>query len=299
MKKMLLAMFLVFVMAFATVPAFASGSDDDIIQTNNNTQTVGPISQQQGLNNNNTGTLLSPSASATGGAGGAGGSAVVNDNSKTYNTNLNTNLNSNSIRIDNNPTINNKNVIERGAVQNRNSNRQDQDQSQKQKQQQGQIQGQSANNTQDQFGYVAPVQEVNIENPRPYLGAPSVGPAELNFGQGKVDWNFANLLPKVGIPILGANEEVKEVLDTTANVPIKRLLPTALKMKKAQMPLGYNVRLIIVKAEAQKSWTSGGSVSGAGSYVGNAGSAASGSFVPSVGGTKAHDLYTLIIVKVM
>jgi len=202
-------------------------------------------------------------------------------------------------KIDNTDVNINKNVIERGAVQNRNSNRQNQDQSQKQKQQQGQIQGQSANNTQDQFGYVAPVQEVKIENPREYLGAPSVGPAELNFGQGKVDWNFANLLPKVGIPILGANEEVKEVLDTTANVPIKRLLPTALKMKKAQMPLGYNVRLIIVKAEAQKSWTSGGSVSGAGSYVGNAGSAGSASLVPSIGGTKAHDLYTLIIVKVM
>lgn len=192
-------------------------------------------------------------------------------------------------------TNNNTNKIESGAVKNTNTNTNTNANSNKQDQSQKQSQGQVQGQNNDQV--ISPSQSIVIETPRAYLGAPSVGVPELNFGQGKVDWYFANALPKIGIPLYQSNEEIKEVLDTTANVPIKKVLKVALKMKKAQMPLCYNVRIIVVKAEAQKSWTSGGSLSGAGSYVGSAGSAVSGSLVPSVGGTKANDLYTIIIVK--
>lgn len=210
--------------------------------------------------------------------GGAGGSATVGDisnrNTNTnFNTNLNTNSNYNSNRNENRNT--NLNVNE--------GNRQGQGQAQ------GQGQGQSQLNEGN---------KVNIENPQQYLAIPSVGVAELNFGNGNMVLNIAKALPKFGIPLLTPEDEIKEIVDITANVPFKKLYKTILEMKKDQEPLGYNVKIQIVMMEGQKSWTTGGSVSGAGSYVGNAGSAGSASLIPSVGGTKAQPLFTIILVKV-
>jgi len=304
MKKMFLAMVLAFVMAFGVVPAFAGGDGDvDVNQT-----------QQQGIGNNNTAngaggtvSVFSPSGgSATIQPGAIVNSQVGGTFSPTFNP------------IVTNKDIGNVNIgggflsstLSPSADANAEAN-------QKQKQQQGQIQGQQQGQNNNQV--ISPEQNNNqnnkqnnkqnntqktdilIEAPKQaLLGVPMVGVAELNFGAGKVDWNFATSLPRIGIPELKPSEVVKEVLESTCNVKFKNYLSTALKMKKAQMPLGYNVRLIVVKAEAQKSWTTGGALSGGGSGINNAGigSAAGGSLVPSFGGTKADDLYTIIIVKI-
>ncbi|RPI53722.1 MAG: hypothetical protein EHM49_04010, partial [Deltaproteobacteria bacterium] len=205
--------------------------------------------------------------------------------------------NNNTFRPDVNTTdINvNENKIERGAVQNDNRNIQGQKQKQQQKQTQGQEMDQAQKQDMNNEQTISPTQTTTIITEKPFTPIPTVGVPELNFGSGKVDWNFAALLPKIGVPLLGAGEIVKEVIDTTANVPIKRLLPTALSMKKAELPITYNTRIVIVKAEAQKSWTTGGPLSGGATGVlGTTGTAVGGSVIPSMGGTKAHDLYTII-----
>jgi len=87
---------------------------------------------------------------------------------------------------------------------------QDQDQSQKQKQQQGQQQGQIGINVQDQFGYVAPVQEVNIEVPRQFITPTSqMGEPQINpLIQGGIG-SAKDLLPEwgyTGLQWLGAEK---------------------------------------------------------------------------------------------
>ena len=244
MRKWILAMILVFAMA---VPAFATNWGDTY---NDYDYTITNQGGQGGAG----GSVGNVSAT-----GGAGGSAIVNDNSKTYNTNTNIN-------------------------------------GQHQGQVQGQLQGQNQEINNGQV--ISPFQSIVIEaQKRAYLGAPSVGVPELNFGNGKIILDIAKSLPKFGIPILEPTDDVKELLDITANIKFKNLYKTILGMKKALMPLCYNVKVQVVMMEGQKSWTSGGSLSGAGSYVGTAGSAASGSLIPSWGGTKADPLFTVIMVK--
>jgi hypothetical protein len=296
MKKILLAMVLVLAMAF---PTFA-GWDDD------NHSITGPITGNATTGNNNVQQYMGP-VTATGGAGGQGGqggtgigiggtgigiggnAAVIgsgnsNNSNKNTNTNMNTNLNSNKNTNTNTNVNNNTNNNTNTAINEGNT----QDQSQDQKQ--GQAQGQSQINEGN---------TVNIKNERAFMGVNAVGPAELNYGMGKVDWYYADYLPKVGIPLYSPKEVIKEVVDVTANVPIKKLIKKMLKMKAACAPICFNDRILITKAEAQKSWTTGGSVGGGGAYNGNAmGGAGQASLVPSVGGTKAHDLYTIQIVKV-
>lgn len=142
--------------------------------------------------------------------------------------------------------------------------------------------------------------DISIKNEKAYLAAPNaVGPAELNFGGGKLDWTFAGKIFTVDMPAYKKGEVIKQVVSSEANVKAKNLLPVLIKMVKKELPLCYNVRLIIIAAEAQKSWHSGGSIGGAGSgTLGTTGAAGSAGLVPSWGGTKADDLYTIIIVKI-
>jgi len=277
MKRILLTVLLVLSL---TGIAFANSQSDPTSEaTATATATASPVitvspsqSQSNVMGNTgiNYGSVNSPAANASTGAITNNNTATIQTgavkvDNKNTNTNFNTNLNSNDNK---NTNINEGN-----------------------KQKQGQEQGQSQVNEGN---------TVSIVNERALLAIPTAGVPEVNFGAGKMDWNFGTLLPKVGITVLTSNDVVKEVLDTTANIKAKNLLPTLLKMKKAQMPLCYNVRLIIIKAEAQKSWTTGGSMSGGGSGISpqGVGSAAGASLVPSFGGTKADDLYTAILVKI-
>lgn len=140
---------------------------------------------------------------------------------------------------------------------------------------------------------------VTITNERPLLGYNTSNVPELNFGNGRLILDIAQSLPMFGIPLLSTKDTIKEVVDVTANITFKNLYKTILKMKKSQMPLVYNLKMQIVMVEGQKTWTTGGSLSGggAGSFT-QGGASAGASLVPQIGGTKAHPLFTVIFVKI-
>jgi len=266
MKKLFLILLLVSSLAGV---AFADSTHDTI----NNF--YGGIENKGG-----TASATATVGNVSGGAGGAGGTASITDNSKTYNTNTNVNTNVNTNKIDNTNIGINK-----------------QQQGQKQGQVQGQMQGQ--NNEQ----VINPVQSIVFE--KPYAPAPSVSsPPELNFGNGRMT-DVTSRFPKFalfGIRPLGREDVIMEVLSVTANEPFKKIYKTILSDAKsvAESQKGIiKIRYQIIEAEAQKSWTTGGSIGGAGTgTLGTAGVGASGGLFPQVGGTKAHFLYTVIFVKV-
>ncbi|MCZ7405026.1 MAG: hypothetical protein O8C67_08860 [Candidatus Methanoperedens sp.] len=272
MKKLLFALFVILAlsgMAFADPPGSATATID---MTNSGAG----------------GSILSPSATATGGTGGtggAGGSATATiekgaiDNKNT-NTNLNTNLNSNTNKMDNKNT--NTNI---------------------QGQQQGQMQGQSQSTKNSNNAK----QTVLFESPTPLLIAPSQNVPELNFGNGRMI-DATKSLPNFaiyGIKKLG-DEAIREVLNVNANVKFKNLYKAILDDAKGVANGGKktlsDVRYQVIRAEGQKSWTTGGNLGGAGSALsttGLSGASGAGSIIPQWGGTKADDLFTIIFVKVI
>jgi hypothetical protein len=187
---------------------------------------------------------------------------------------------------------NNTNKIEKGAVQTTNTNKQKQDQTQKQRQLQDQEQDMNNGQT------IAPTQTITIKTEKPYMPAPSPSAPDLTFGSGKMDWDFANALLRFGVPTY-KGENIASIIDATANVKAKNLIATVLSMKKAEMPITYNTRILIVKKEAQKSYAvsiiGAPAASGALGTTGVAGSAVVG---PSFAGTKANDLFDIYLVKV-
>lgn len=244
---------------------------------------------------------FSPSAKATIERG-----AVDVDNTN-VGINKNKNVNINKPTFNNQDTnVNiNKNVIEEGAVKNYNTNKQGQKQgqSQGQGQEQGQGQGQAQNNDQ----VVAPEQTVIIKSPVQLPNIPSSSVPELNFGNGRM-YDTTKTLPKFaifGIKPLGGDDMIMEVLNVNANVKLKNLYKAILSDAKDVANSGkktlIDVRYQVIRVEAQKSWHTGGSLGGGGSGVsttGLSGGAGAGSLVPSFGGTKADDLFTIIFVQV-
>lgn len=270
MRKMFLAMVLVLMMVTGT--AFA----DSV------TQTVGAHT------NTNTNT-------ANGGAGGAGGALnlssgafggrTLSPSAESNSTNLNTNLNTNT---NVNTNVNTSAVIGSGNSM------------QGQMQGQGQLQGQinEGNNN-----------SINIEAQKQNLvGLPSLGSVpELNFGNGKMT-DATTQLPNFAIygikPL--KSEAISEVLSVNANVKFKKLYAAVLKDARSVASNGgktlSDIRYQVIRAEAQKSWNTGGSIGGGASGLANnglGGGAGAASLVPSFGGTKADDLFTIIFVKVI
>jgi hypothetical protein len=336
MKKYLLALILVLVMV---VPVFAgSGPDPDNHSNtgpNSGVQNTGSNAVIQQAN-----PVINATGGA-GGAGGLGGSAtilpgaIVNSVEPTlnYNPTFNpTNKVDNKVNVDtnvgNNVGIGNKSfspsataTVEKGAVdidnknvnvninkpefnnKNVGINKQSQGQKQDQKQQQGQVQGQMQNNKQE----IKPVQTVLFESPTPLLNAPSQMVPELNFGNGRMI-DATKSLPNFaiyGIMKLGS-EAIREVLSVNANVKFKNLYKAVLDDAKDVANGGKktltDIRYQIIRAEGQKSWTTGGNLGGAGSALsasGLSGVSGAGSIIPQWGGTKADDLFTIIFVRVV
>jgi hypothetical protein len=147
---------------------------------------------------------------------------------------------------------------------------------------------------------------VTIENPQALLNLPSQSIPELNFGNGKMT-DATDKLPNFaifGIKKLGA-ESIMEVISVNANVKFKKLYQAIIDDAKEVANGGKktltNVRYQIIRAEAQKSWNTGGNLGGGGSALsatGGSGGSGAGSLIPSWGGTKADDLFTIIFVKV-
>jgi len=216
----------------------------------------------------------------------------------------------NKVKVDTTDVNINKNVIEKGAVKNDNVNIQGQKQDQKQKQQQGQAQGQQQKMNNDQT--IAPVQttDIVIEAPKQnLLGLPSQSVPEMNFGNGKM-LDATSKLPNFAIygikPL--KDEAIMEVISIAANIKFKNLYKKVLDDAKSICALprtvqsGANIRYQIIRAEAQKSWSTGGNIGGGGSGLASNGLGAgsgAGSLIPSWGGTKADDLFTVIFVKVV
>lgn len=329
MKKILLAFVLVLMLA---VPAFATSwgdtyNDYDYTITNQGGAggsggSVGAISNQQsqgiGSGNSIVGpgsmSILSPSATggsvgaitntntANGGAGGnaTGGNAVnrvridnnptiapvitvkpeINTDIKNTNTNVGINTNINDVKNTN------SNTIAKDAIKNTNTNINGQTQ--------GQVQGQ--NNGQE----IAPVQTTTIITERPFVQIPTVGVPEMNFGNGRMV-DASKMLPKFkGVALLKDGDTIHTVVDVVANVPFKKLYKTILTLAKDNAVQAPYMRFQIIRAEGQKSWTTGGALSGGGSGMqGASGVAGGGSLIPSIGGTKAHDLFTIVVVNVI
>jgi hypothetical protein len=107
-----------------------------------------------------------------------------------------------------------------------------------------------------------------------------------------------------GIRKLGV-EMITDVLSVNANVKFKNLyksiLGDAREVANGGRKTLTDVRYQIVRAEAQKSWNTGGNIGGGGTGVassGLGGGSGAGSLIPQWGGTKADDLFTIIFVKV-
>jgi hypothetical protein len=203
-------------------------------------------------------------------------------------------------------------TIQKGAIQNSNSNLNVNTNvfnaentfkpvnTNKQNQEQGQAQRQNMNNKQT----IAPVQEVNT--PQALLPPPSQYVPSLSFGNGRMK-DVTKELPNFaiyGIKEL-AFEPIREVLDVSANIKFKNLYKEVLEISKAIAGRkdfkASETRYQIIRAEAQKSWATGGNLGGAASSLsstGLSGVSAAGSVVPTWGGTKADDLFTVIIVRV-
>lgn len=188
-----------------------------------------------------------------------------------------------------------------------------QKQGQSQGQFQGQIQGQNNNQiiapkqSMGLYQVVAPEQNVVFESPTQLLATPNQEIPPINFGNGKLTDVTKNLpnFALYGIKPLGS-ESIAIVLSVTANVKFKKLYQTVLDDAKEIYNGGNktltNVRYQIIRAEAQKTWHSGGNIGGGGSAVGGTGAlggSGAASIVPSWGGTKADDLFTIIFVSVL
>lgn len=174
-------------------------------------------------------------------------------------TNVNTNTNLNTFV----PTNLNSNIQ---------GQQQGQGQVQGQMQDQGQFQGQ--NNKQ----VIAPKQTVLFESPTPLLNFPSQLVPELNFGNGRMI-DATKSLPKFAIygikPLDIDKEMISAVLNVNANVKFKKLYQAVLDDAKAVANGGKktltDVRYQIIRAEAQKTWTTGGNFGGAGSGLASSG----------------------------
>lgn len=227
------------------------------------------------------------------------------------NTNKNTNVNVNKpVNIVDTDI---KNTNKQGQSQSNtntfnpvNTNTQGQDQSQGQKQKQNQVQDQKQGQNQVNDQTIAPVQEVTFKSPTQLMNAPSQMVPELNFGTGRMkDVTFT--MPNFAIYGIKkyAGEMILDVLNVNANVKFKNYYKAILSdAKDLAGAKGFNsaeVRIQVICAEAQKTWTTGGNLGGAGSVVsatGLGGGSGAGSIIPNWGGTKADDLFTIIFVKV-
>ena len=167
---------------------------------------------------------------------------------------------------------------------------------------QGQIQGQSQNNKQT----IAPVQETIITTPQELLALPSQYVPSLNFGSGRMK-DVTATMPNFAIYGIAkyAGEPILDVLNVNANVKFKNyfkaILNDAKDIASAKNFKASEVRIIVVCAEAQKTWTTGGNIGGGGSALasgGLGGISAVGSIIPQFGGTKSDDLFTILFVKV-
>jgi len=189
MKKILLVLFVVLTMT-VSVPAFATD-----VEIDNSPGAVG-----------NKGTISAPittfSPSAVGVAGnvvGIGTGGVVISPTNTVSPHITV---SPTIKVEPEIGVGNISGISIGSRTFSPSA----EANQKQKQQQGQIQGQQQK--MDQFGYVAPVQEVNIETPRPFVNIPEINPIIIPLIHGRVGDttstlpNFAMVKPYRGEPIV-------------------------------------------------------------------------------------------------
>ncbi len=172
---------------------------------------------------------------------------------------------------------------------------------QQQQQQQFQQQGQKQFQGQDQNNYqvIAPSQNMVVKNPRQFANIPSVGVAELNFGNGGMN-EFKLPARFKGVVLLKETDTIHHVVDVGANIPFKKLYKTILRMAEDHKVQGQYLRFQIIRMDGQKSWTTGGSLVGGGTGVsGTTGLAGSMALVPMVGGTKAHPLFTVICVNVV
>lgn len=313
MKKVLGLIVILMLMA---VPAFAGGWDGDTYNDNSITNTATATGGAGGnatssivpqITVNQTGIggpnatvnvpVLSPSASSSSSSsvGNVSGGSIVGiapnmgGPNETLTVNTGPILSPSATGGTANVTSNNSNKIESGAVRNTNSNIQGQNQDQNQ----GQLQGQMQNNNQE----ISPTQTTTIKVEKPYMNAPSTSAPEVNFGDGKVMWGFDDV--QFGVPMYKKGEQIKELIDSTANVKAKKLIKTALSMKKGELPITYNTRLLIVKKEAQKSYAVSiiGAPAGAG-VLGTSGVTGSAVIGPSFAGTKANDLFDIYLVKV-
>jgi hypothetical protein len=169
---------------------------------------------------------------------------------------------------------------------------------------QGQKQGQNNDQT------IAPEQSqsVTFKSPTQLMNPPSQYVPELNFGNGQMK-DATNELPKFALygirPLDVARERILGILSVNANVKFKNLYESILEDagKVAGKSKGIiNVRYQVMRAEAQKSWTTGGNLGGAGSGLsatGLGGGSGAGSIIPQWGGTKADDLFTIIFMKII
>jgi hypothetical protein len=161
---------------------------------------------------------------------------------------------------------------------------------------QGQLQGQG------QFGYVAPVQETTITFKYPLQLAPVITPglSDLSYGNGRMKIGGFPFKFNTTVKELLASERITEQLDYKANVPIKKFIGVAADLLSDYAGKGDNIRYIIVQAEANKSLQAGLNANGMGTGVGSVSGAGGGGLFGIQGGvTKAHDLYTIIIVKIV
>ena len=176
----------------------------------------------------------------------------------------------------------------------------------KQKQQQGQVQQQKQNMNNNQE--IAPVQktDIEIEARTPLLNTPSQSVPELNFGNGRMR-DVTKSMPNFALYGIKkyAGEAIREVLYTKANIKMKNFFQEVIdggkKISSASDFKSSEVKVIVIVAEAQKTWTSGGNIGGAASGLagsGLVGGSAGASIIPQWGGTKSDDLSTIFFVRV-
>lgn len=146
-----------------------------------------------------------------------------------------------------------------------------------------------------------------IESPQALMGAPNVFLPPLYFGNGRME-DVTSVLPPFaiyGIRPLASGEMISGVIVSDANVKFKNLYQSVLDDgKKANDKVSgktANVRIQIIRAQGQKTWTMGANLAGAGSGLsptGLGGGAGAGGIGPQWGGTKADDLFTIIYVSI-
>jgi hypothetical protein len=153
---------------------------------------------------------------------------------------------------------------------------------------------------------IAPKQTVLFESPTPLPNLPSQYVPELNFGTGRMR-DVTEKMPNFAIYGIKkyAGEVILDVLNVNANVKFKNYYRAVLSdAKDLSYSKGFKsseVRIQVICAEAQKTWTTGGNLGGAMTGLsgsGLSGGSGAGSIVPQFGGTKADDLFTIIFFKV-